>query len=130
MSKRYLKYALKDRVYRADAKDLGLPSFYPPHDVIVMSVNKRRNRCKVKTITSLERLVDDGRGNKKSEFLGRRLDDDRTGKITVIPKNELRTKHLSGVHNDELTIKTNKLYFSNTGVVFPRRYKNIIKKAK
>lgn len=121
MAKTYLRYALKNKIYRADAIDLGLTNTNKPHDVIVISVNKRRKKCKVKTITSLERMI-----NGKMRFLHSKLDDLRSGRIIAIPIKDINTNHLSGVNNDILTIKTNKMYLSTTGTKFPRRYKYII----
>ena len=127
MRKYYLRYAIKNKIYRADATDLGLRNTNKPHDVIVVSVNKRSNKCKVKTITSLERPFVKN-GVTKQVFINNKLDDVRNGKITVIPIKDINTYHLSGVNNDVLTIKTNKMYFSATGTKFPRRYKHIINK--
>ena len=44
---------------KADSVDLGLTNTNKPHDVIVVSINKRKKKCKVKTITSLERDIVD-----------------------------------------------------------------------
>lgn len=123
----YLRYAIKNKIYRADAADLGLTNTNKPHDVIVISVNKRSNKCKVKTITSLERsILKDGR--KKQVFKNEKLDDVRNGRIIVIPKNQINTRVLSGVNNDILTIKVDKMYFSGSGTKFPRKYKQLINK--
>lgn len=116
----YLKYAIKNRVYRADAKDLCLKNTNKPHDIIVISINKRSNKCKVKTIVK--------NGVSKQVFINNKLDDVRDGKIIVIPKKDINTNHLSGVNNKVLTIKTNKMYLNTKGVKFPRRYKYIINK--
>lgn len=75
--------------------------------MIVVSVNKRSNKFKVKTITSLERSI-----NGKIQFINLKLDDVRNGKIISISVKDINTHHLSGVNNDVLTIKTNKLYLS------------------
>ena len=69
MSRTYLKYAIKNKIYRADAIDLGLTNTNKPHDVIVVSVNKRKKKCKVKTITSLEKDIIDQYGNKRKAFM-------------------------------------------------------------
>ena len=127
MARTYLRYAIKNKIYRADAHDLGLTNTTKPHDVIVVAVNKRKRTCKVKTITSLEKTIIDKYGNRKKTFMNHKLDDVRDGKILVIPKKEINTHHLSGVHNDVITIKMNKLYLSTTGTKFPRRFKNLIK---
>lgn len=123
MARIYCSYALKNKIYRADANDLGLTNTQKPHDVIVISVNKRSKKCKVKTITSLERPI-----NGRMQFINRKLDDVRDGKIIPIPVKDINTHHLSGVNNDVKTIKINKLYLSNTGTKFPRRYKYLINK--
>lgn len=126
MPKRYLDYAMVGKVYRADNKDLKIYSRngnYMPgsHDVIVVSVNKRNNTCKVKTITSLERKY-------KGEylFIAKKLPDVRNGKILVVPIKDIHTDHLSGVNHNTKEIKINKLYFTNTKAVFPRRYKHLV----
>ena len=123
MARIYCSYALKNKIYRVDANDLGLTNTQKPHDVIVISVNKRSKKCKVKTITSLERPI-----NGRMQFINRNLDDVRDGKIIPIPVKDINTHHLSGVNNDVKTIKINKLYLSNTGTKFPRRYKHLINK--
>lgn len=127
MARTYLRYAIKNKIYRADAQDLGLINTNKPHDVIVVSVNKRRKSCRVKTITSLEQTVTDRNGNSFQAFKTYKLNDVRNGKIIVIPIKDINTHHLSGVHNDAKTIKINKLYLSTSGTKFPRRYRNIIK---
>ena len=124
MARNYIRYALKNHIYRADAQDLGLTNTIQPHDVIVLSVNKRRKTCKVKTITSLE--YQDNNGQWK--FINSKLTDVRDGNILPIPKDQIRTHHLSGINHDSKIIKTNKLYFTNTGTKFPRRYKHLIAK--
>ena len=131
MAKRkvHLKYAIKNKIYRADARDLGLTNTNKAHDVIVVSVNKRSKKCKVKTITSLERTIKSN-GKNKNVFLNHKLDDVRSGKILVIPKIDINTHHLSGVNNKLHTIKTNKMYLSTTGTTFPRRFKQLINKKK
>ena len=128
MAKTYLKYAIKNKIYRADANDLGLTNTNKPHDVIVVSVNKRAKKCKVKTITSLEKDITDQQGNKRKVFMNHKLDDVRDGNILVIPQKLINTQHLSGINHKELTIKTNKMYLSTTGTKFPRRYKHLINK--
>lgn len=128
MAKTYLRYAIKNKIYRADANDLGLTHTNKPHDVIVVSVNKRKNTCKVKTITSLERLSTDRNGNQRYTFMNHKLDDVRDGNILVIPQKLINTHHLSGINHKELTIKTNKMYFTTSGAKFPRRYKHLINK--
>ena len=128
MAKTYLRYAIKNKIYRADANDLGLTHTNKPHDVIVVSVNKRKKKCKVKTITSLEKEIIDQYGNKRKAFMNHKLDDVRDGNILVIPQKLINTHHLSGINQKELTIKTNKMYLSTTGTKFPRRYKHLINK--
>lgn len=82
---------MKNRIYRADDGDLGIGNNGNSHDVIVVSVNKRSNKCKVKTITSLEYSVVDKNDSSKNIWIfnKNKLDDGRDGKITVIPKNEI-----------------------------------------
>lgn len=121
IKKTHLRYAIKNKIYRADAKDLGLSNTKKAHDVIVVSVNKRRKKCRVKTITSLERDI-----KGKMCFIDDKLDDVRNGIITPIPIKDINTHHWSGVNNNAISVKTNKLYFSTTGTKFPRRYKHII----
>lgn len=121
MGKNHIKYALKNHIYRADAKDLGLTNTNQPHDVIVTSVNKRKKTCIVKTITSLE-------NNNQTGFLQHKLNDVRNGDILVVPQDQIKTKHLSGIDHRYKKVKINRLYFSNTGTIFPRRYKHLIYK--
>lgn len=130
MAKRtYIKNAVKNRIYRADAKDLGLTNTKKPHDVVVVSVNKRSKRCRVKTITSLERKITSN-GSSKNVFINNKLNDVRAGRIIVIPKRDINTHHLSGINNKILTVRTNKLYKSTTGTRFPRRFKHLINRRK
>ena len=129
MARIYLRYAIKNKIYRASADDLGLTNTRKPHDVIVVSVNKRSKKCKVKTITSLEYNINQYNGGpERFVFINNKLDDVRNGKITVIPKKDINTNHLSGVNNKIITIKTNRMYLSTTGTKFPRRYKHLINK--
>ncbi len=125
MTRNYIRYALKNHIYRADAQDLGLTNTTQPHDVIVLSVNKRRKTCKVKTITSLEYYSPRDR---RWNFILGKLSDVRDGNILPIPKGQIRTRHLSGIDHRFKTIKTNKLYFTHTRTIFPRRYKHLIYK--
>lgn len=124
MSKNYIRYALKNHIYRADAQDLGLTNTNRSHDVIVTSVNKRKKTCRVKTITSLE--YQDNNGEWK--FINRKLSDVREGNILLIPKEQIKTHHLSGINHNSKTIKINKLYFTENETKFPRRYKHLIHK--
>ena len=128
MARTYLRYAIKNKIYRADAQDLGLTNTNKPHDVIVLSINKRRKTCKVKTITSLERLSTYKNSNQKYTFMNDKLDVVRDGNILVIPQKLINTHHLSGINHKELTIKTNKMYLTTSGAKFPRRFKHLINK--
>ena len=128
MAKTYLRYAIKNKIYRADANDLGLTHTNKLHDVIVVSVNKRKKKCKVKTIIFLEKDIIDQYGNKRKVFMNHKLDDVRDGNLLVIPQKLINTHHLSGINHKELTIKKNKMYLSTTGTKFPRRYKHLINK--
>lgn len=67
---------------------------------------------------------------KRNIFINSKLDDVRNGKIILIPKKDINTHHLSGINNRIFTVKVNKLYFSTTGVIFPRKYKYIISNKK
>lgn len=126
--KEYCSSVSVGEVYHADNRDLNIWNENGKirrgsHDVIVVSVNKRKNTCKVKTITSLERKYDG-----KNVFIEKKLPNVRNGKILVIPIKDIHTKHLSGIYHDEKEIKVDKLYKSNSGVVFPRRYKYLVYK--
>lgn len=125
----YLRYARKNKIYRIDARDLGLTHTNKPHDVIVLSINKRSKKCKVKTITSLEKTIIKN-GVRKNVFKNNKLNDVKNGNIIVIPIKDINTHHLSGVNNKVFTVKTNKMYLSTTGSKFPRRFKHIITKKK
>ena len=113
-------------VYQAYDKDLKINLNNPKqHNVIVLSINDKTNTARVKTITSLER-----KKVGKWFFKNGKLDDVKDGNILVIPKKIFRTKKLSGINHDIITISLNKLYYKeqtdNTYV--PKRYINLIRR--
>lgn len=128
MKKEYVTDVGINKIYRADNEDLNIRNrngriIAGSHDVIVISKNKRKKTCNVKTITSLEKEK-----NGKWVFIGKKLKDVRDGNIIAIPKKQINTDHLSGVNHSAKTIKINKLFVSQSGTKFPRRYKHLIKK--
>lgn len=91
------------------------------HDVIVMSVNKKRNTARVKTITSLEHETK----------LGMRYDFDalsaaKKGELLPIPINELHSQHYSGIDHRTKTVPISKLNVHYKKYRFPKRYKKLI----
>lgn len=111
-------------VYQVSDKDLKININNPKqHNVIVMSINKKRGICNVKTITSLE-----DRKHGKFHFRNAQLYDVRNGNILVIPKNQLMSKKLSGINHNIITIKIDKLHYKKPGdkTKFPNRYKKLI----
>ena len=119
-------------IYRADGNDLNIRTkngkkIKRPHDVIIMSYNKRSKKAKVKVITSLTRKK---KNRNEHQFNQSKLSDITYGNIIPIPKHEIGTHHLSGVHQTEKTIKISKLYQSTTGTFYPRRFHHIISKKK
>ena len=118
-----LKACKPNKIFRASANDLKIKNTTKPHDVIVLSVNKKYKTARVKTITSLE-FEDNG----KFRFDNEKLDKVRSGEIVVVPKKELNTHKLCGINNNVKTIKVEKLYTSTTGSKFPKRFKDVIKR--
>ena len=113
-------------VYQAYDTDLKINLNCPgQHDVIVTSINKKNNTARVKTITSLERKV----GN-NYKFKNKKLDDVKKGNIIVIPRTQLKSKLLSGINHNGITISLSKLYYKqpNDDTIFPKRYKKLIKR--
>lgn len=120
-------------VYQAHDTDLKIHLDNPTqHDVIVTSINKKKNTARVKTITSLETTIvkDDGKGNKtrRRVFTNSKLRDVRIGNILPIPKRQLHSKHYSGINHNGITISLNKLYYKepNDRTKFPNRYADLI----
>ncbi|MGM9858935.1 MAG: hypothetical protein ACI311_06795 [Bacilli bacterium] len=113
-------------VYQVHNDDLKiLTSHGYKHDVIVTSINKKRKTARVKTITSLER-----RKNNKWFFTSGKLDDVRSGKILLIPINQFKTKHLSGINHNSKVVPLEKIHYKeiNDKTKFPNRYKFLIHK--
>ncbi len=121
-NRNYVDYVLKDHIYAVDNSDLGI-NVPGVHDVIVIGINKRSKKCQVKTITSLEQYRQNN-----WRFKNYKLDAVRNGNLLVIPQKEMNTKHLSGIDHRLISVKVNKVFFSNSNYKFPRRYKNLIHK--
>lgn len=111
-------------VYQVSDKDLKINKNNPKqHNVIVMSINKKRGTCNVKTITSLEDHSDG-----KDYFRNGQLYNVRNGNILVVPKNQLMSKKLSGINHKIISIKLDKLHYKETKdkTRFPNRYYKLI----
>ena len=111
-------------VYQAYDVDLKINLNNPlQHNVIITSINKKRKSARVKTITSLEKKV----GN-QYRFKNRKLSDVKRGNILVIPRSQLKSKYLSGINHNGITISLNKLYYKepNDRTCFPNRYHKLI----
>lgn len=95
------------------------------HQVIVTSINKKSKTANVKTITSLE---DYDRRNHRWVFRQNKLNDVKKGNILVIPMNQIKTNHLSGVHHNTRKIKLNQLHYKNrkSRTKYPKRYSKLI----
>ncbi len=123
-----VSYILRNKVYRVDNVDLNIKDkngkIIPgSHDVIVTSYNKRSGKCKVKTITSLEKRNKSG----QYKFKDNKLSSVKYGKILLVPIHEINTHHLSGINQTEIEVKIDKIYFTTTKAIYPRRYKNLLK---
>lgn len=119
-------------VYSVSNNDLGIVTIHGvDHNVVVTSINKKRGIAYVKTITSLENRVFDKYSKKYVyKFINKKLTDVRNGNILVVPKNVMRTQHLSGIVHDIKIVPLSKLNYkhSNDTTVFPNRYKQLIKR--
>lgn len=116
--------------YYATDKDLGIESEVGGHDVFVIKFNKKRNRVKVKTVTSIERkdLENGQRVFKKNKKNFNYPDAIHKGQIIVMPKRDLNTSRLSGVNNKGIWINKNKLMVSKFNLKYPKRFHGIIGK--
>ena len=99
------RHIKKNEIYYASNEDLKIRdsqgNIIPGgHNVIVTSVNNKKGTCRVKTITSLEEKV-----NGQWKFKQNKLRDVREGKILVVPKNQIRTHHLSGINHSSKSLK-------------------------
>lgn len=110
-------------VYQVKNTILGFGKPDGQHDVIVLSINKKRKKAKIKTITSLER-----RKNSKYYFKNGKLDWVRNGMVIVIPKTQLKSKYLSGIHHNSVIVPLSELYYKeeNDKTRFPARYRKLI----
>ena len=110
-----------NKVYWVDNKNLHI-NRYGGHNVLVTWVNPFKKICRVKTITSIERFINGTNYVPKGT-----LNLMKEGKILPIPINELNSKHYSGIYQNSVVISTNKLIKSNNNMIYPRRYKKLIK---
>lgn len=122
------RHIKKNEIYYASNEDLKIRdsqgNIIPGgHNVIVTSVNNKKGTCRVKTITSLEEKV-----NGQWKFKQNKLRDVREGKILVVPKNQIRTHHLSGINHSSKSLKQSKLRNNTTSSKFPKRYEKLIHK--
>ena len=116
--------------YYATDKDLGINSEVGGHDVFVIKFNKKRDRVKVKTVTSIERnsLENGQRVFKKNKKNTNYPDLIHSGRIIVMPKRDLNTDRLSGINNKGIWISKNKLMKSKFKLKYPKRFHQIIGK--
>ena len=113
------------KIYKAKDIDLKINNdSRASHLVIVSAYNKRSKNCMVHTITSLDRLD----GNGKYKFQNQKLNAVRSGRIIVIPNKYTNSKILTGIYSEPRKIKFNKLEKTDSNIIFPKKYKNIIKK--
>lgn len=112
------------KIFYVNNKDLGI-THNPDkgHRVIVVSENKRSDKVKVKTITSLEEW---DKNKKRFRFNDSKLESLISGKILPIPKKDLNSNHYSGIDHRVITIKSSKLSNAWGNYKYPRRYKHLI----
>lgn len=115
-----------DHIYYVSNEDLKIKkkdgTIIPGgHDVIVLSVNKKRNTVRVKTITSLEHETDKG-----MRYDVKALNAAKRGQILPIPIKELNSPHYSGIDHRAKTVPISKLNAHYKKYRFPRRYKKLI----
>lgn len=91
------------------------------HDVIVLSINKKNNTARVKTITSLEHETSKG-----IRYDFRALDKAKKGEILPIPIKDLNSSHYSGINHRPIIVSVDRLNKSMYSNRFPRRYKKLI----
>ena len=114
-------------VYQASDADLKIHTCdaNEQHNVIVVSINKKRKTARVKTITSLEKRI-----NNEYKFKNHKLSDVKNGNILLIPRTQMRSKLLSGINHHGITISLNKLHYKDPGdrTRFPMRYQKLIRR--
>lgn len=112
-------------VYQVSDEDLRIISNNPDcqHDVIITSIDKKRKRARVKTITSLERIK-----NNNWYFKNGKLNSVKNGNILPIPINQLRSRHYSGINHNAKIVPLNKIHYKEAydRTRFPKRYHNLI----
>lgn len=111
-------------IYQASNIDLGISTTHgTKHDIVICSVDKKRKRARVKTITSLERFY-----NNNWYFKNGKLNSVRNGSLLVIPKTQLMTSHLSGIYHKSIFIPLNKIHYKEPGdrTRYPARYDKLI----
>ena len=111
-------------IYQASNIDLGISTTHgTKHDIVICSIDKKRKKARVKTITSLEK-----RNRNEWRFINGKLDNVRNGSLLVIPRNQLRTSHLSGIYHNAKIVPLNKIHYKEAydRTRFPKRYHNLI----
>ncbi len=99
------KFVNINKVYRVYDKDLGLGKNKKGfHHVILVRKNEKKQICRVKTITSLEK-----RHNGKLSYNFEALKKAKEGIITPFSVKELNTEHWSGIYNKSKVISFKKL---------------------
>ena len=92
------------------------------HNVFVVKKSKSGKKVKVKTITSLENISQDG----KRRFHDGALEAVRRGEIIVIPQCFINSKKLSGINRKGIWINRKHLYESKGNYIFPNDFLKIV----
>ena len=129
MEKQKVKLIRVHGCYSALNSDLGIKDrtgklMNGEHDVFVMGKVNKYGYVKVKTITSLENIKQNG----TRTFHEGALEDVRNGIIIPIPLEQMNSLKLSGINRKPIWIHKSKLHKSNNQYKYPSDYNSLISK--
>lgn len=113
-----MRFINHNKVYWVFNRDLGI-NFSGGHYVIITWFNRRKNLCRVKTITSLEHK---NTRNNQYYYDYNALDLAKRGIITPFSIKELNSKHWSGINNNSIVISIDSLGRVNKKMKKPKYY--------
>ena len=123
-----MKFINPNKVYWVKNKDLNI-NYSGGHNVIITRFDSKKNICRVKAITSLEKEVINKNTNKKElVYKKKALEKAKNGLIEPMPIKALNTDHWSGISNDSRVISIDNLIISKNKFKKPIFY--IKKKSK
>ena len=118
----------KHGFYKATNHDLKIRNRYGKlmagsHHVVVMSKQSKKGFVKVKTITSLENVKNDG----TCSFHDGALKAVKDGEIIPIPLKDFKTDKFNGIYKKPIWIHKSKLMKPERKYKYPKKYHSLIK---